>query len=291
MVHYTLIVMILILYSDCSCLVQVCSLVLNEIIKKILSRTKDLHILKFKMADNYDRFSASESDFSLGSDSEIEEETIWYHGQVQNASLTPYSFEPVRSQRQQSPNEEELLSDSDGDNDSDGDVDQEEPGEEGDGDQAPVPEEWKQDPSGFCSCNQCSADTLTFKKEAICCYTLQARSFYDNHGNRICCTKTDEFQECVETQSVLKNQLICLNQVRGDNLNLNAVPNKKYRWMAYTAFTWWIYQQKLGYKMRRVIPACVVARIRTIFPLEGDEELFVPYAEAQDSDDDAESLG
>jgi hypothetical protein len=55
--------------------------------------------------------------------------------------------------------------------------------------------------------------------------------------------------------------------------------------MAYTNFTWWIYQDKLGHKNRRVIPACVTHRIRESFPLEEYEEAFIPYEGASSEED------
>lgn len=237
------------------------------------------------MADQIEDFSDF-SDFSIGSDSEFEEETLWYMGQVSDSTLQPYQFQPRRSERQQS-GEENEPSDPESDPES-GDQEEPEPEEEEpveDHGTAPVPQEWIEDPSLFCSCGHCDCSTLDHKREAVCCMDpqLNLRPIYKDQ-QRVCVTTDDEFDQCVLTEAVLKNALISLKNVRGDKLDVRAIPNRRFRWMGYTCFTWWIYGDRLGHKVRKIVPACANYRIRMKFPLGLGETSFTGYESASDSD-------
>ena len=73
---------------------------------------------------------------------------------------------------------------------------------------------------------------------------------------------------CLEDTDVLWTALVsvhdreCAYLPRHDN-----VPNKSYRYAPYRQFTWWIHV-KLGRHIRRLIPSCVVNKIRERFPEE-----------------------
>jgi hypothetical protein len=54
------------------------------------------------------------------------------------------------------------------------------------------------------------------------------------------------------------------------------------RFAAYTQFTWWVYN-KLGKGHRRVVPACVTHRIRSLFPKKDDEQ-YEGYHSGNDED-------
>ncbi|XP_057294677.1 uncharacterized protein LOC130623215 [Hydractinia symbiolongicarpus] len=43
------------------------------------------------------------------------------------------------------------------------------------------------------------------------------------------------------------------------------VTNKTYRYANYRQFTWWVHN-RIGRAVRRVIPSCVVNKIRDVFP-------------------------
>jgi hypothetical protein len=58
--------------------------------------------------------------------------------------------------------------------------------------------------------------------------------------------------------------------------------SRTLRLAAYRQFTWWIHS-KLGRKVRRVIPACVVATIRAAFSEES--EMYVGYKDGDTADD------
>lgn len=50
---------------------------------------------------------------------------------------------------------------------------------------------------------------------------------------------------------------------------------RSLRWAAYRQFTWWIHGY-LGRRVRRVIPACAVSKIRKTFPAPDGQ--YEPYA-------------
>ena len=67
-------------------------------------------------------------------------------------------------------------------------------------------------------------------------------------------------------KSCLWTALVALHDRESRGLpNRDEVPNKSYRYAAYRQFCWFIHS-RLGKGVRRVIPACVVSKIREQFP-------------------------
>lgn len=84
-------------------------------------------------------------------------------------------------------------------------------------------------------------------------------------GNK-CISQADGFCTLCLNQTVLKNVLVGLHVTKGDNLEKDKeVTNRSFRYASYKQFTWWIYQS-LGKGNRRVIPSCVLNKIRKTFP-------------------------
>jgi len=79
---------------------------------------------------------------------------------------------------------------------------------------------------------------------------------------------------CLE-KVILENVLTSLHETRGDFVE-NRPSNKSYCFAAYKQFIWFVYK-RLGRGNRRVIPSCVVWKIRETFPEE--DGLYVPYTE------------
>ena len=50
------------------------------------------------------------------------------------------------------------------------------------------------------------------------------------------------------------------------------------RLQAYRQFTYWVHS-RLGKHVRRVIPACVVKKIRDDYPVDDDDEDYVGFKE------------
>lgn len=223
------------------------------------------------------RSFSSDSSF-LGSDSEVEEETIWYLGQARSKDLRAYQFEPSRAQIGEPVTDSEddsELSDSESESETAHVAGQPQPEEP----EVPMP-----DTSEFCECGHCQTTTLTNVNEAQCCFSkdLDLRPVWKDE-ERICITSDTEFTDCVLNAAVLRNQMVSLNNIRGDRLNIDAVSNTKYRWTAYTCFTYWVFQRKLGRKNRRIIPACAMSKIRAAYPEENGQ--YKPFEEAEDSDE------
>jgi len=103
----------------------------------------------------------------------------------------------------------------------------------------------------------------------------------------VCVTESQDFATLCLNPVVLKNVLVALNNVRGDNWNFSspdqATEFQALRYAAYRQFMWWIFGRS-GAKNRRVIPACVVHCIRQRFPkTDGDE--YEGYHSAQSDSD------
>ena len=79
---------------------------------------------------------------------------------------------------------------------------------------------------------------------------------------------------CLE-KVILDNVLTSLHETRGDFVE-SKPSNKSFRFAAYKQFIWFVYK-RLGRGNRRVIPSCVVWKIRETFPEE--DGFYVPYTE------------
>ena len=85
----------------------------------------------------------------------------------------------------------------------------------------------------------------------------------------------EDFRQLCLAKVVLQDVLTCLHETRGDFLQTTP-SNKSYCFDAYKQFNWFVYKI-LGKGNRRVIPSCVVQKIREIFPEE--DGLYIPYTE------------
>ena len=97
-------------------------------------------------------------------------------------------------------------------------------------------------------------------------------------GETPCITLSPSFPIVVLHQEVLETALTFVHDVRARGPLPNPIPNKTYRLAAYRQFTYWVHGH-LGKHVRRVVPACVITKIRDRFP-EPDGR-YVGFLEAE----------
>ena len=91
----------------------------------------------------------------------------------------------------------------------------------------------------------------------------------------MCITKNEDFSLLCLRKVVLENVLVSLHETRGDFLEF-PLSNKSFRFAAYKQFIWFVYK-RLGRGNRRVIPSCVIWKIRESFPEK--DGIYVPYTD------------
>ncbi|KAL5496979.1 hypothetical protein EMCRGX_G013360 [Ephydatia muelleri] len=124
-----------------------------------------------------------------------------------------------------------------------------------DGDEPPVLPAVRLGNTSWCLCGKCSA--LATEPECMCCKELpHTRHLFDEEGMS-CISEHPEFAAA------------CLQRF--------PIPNRSYRHAAYRQYILWSYNIRLGRRIRRVIPSCVVTAIRNEFP-EPDNN-YVGYKE------------
>ena len=75
-----------------------------------------------------------------------------------------------------------------------------------------------------------------------------------------------QFQTLCLEKLVLKNVLVGLHEAKGDPPEKeNEIKNRLSRFAIYKQFVWWIYQ-RLGRGNRRVLPSCILWKIREHYP-------------------------
>jgi len=168
--------------------------------------------------DRDQRNYTSDSSF-LSSDSEAEEEIIWYLGQANRKDLRGYQFEPTRIQMNQEPPKSSSESDDDEyDSDDSSEPESYHVPETEEAQLPPIPD------AEFCKCGLCKSDTLSYASEAVCCFSKNFKPIWENE-EQICITLHKDFEGCVLAPAVLRNTMVLMNQHRGDALNVDAVAN------------------------------------------------------------------
>lgn len=114
----------------------------------------------------------------------------------------------------------------------------------------------------WCSYLECKIEEREI--DSLCCKEVAALWEKFEGVNISCITEVDEFRTLCLNKFVLENVLVGLHNSRGDFLE-NNISNRSFRFASYKQFTLWIYKY-LGKGNRRVIPSCVLWRIRSKFP-------------------------
>lgn len=123
----------------------------------------------------------------------------------------------------------------------------------------------------WCTCSKCQEEKREI--DCLCCQEVAALNSKFDTDKIECVTELPEFATLCLTESVLKNVLVGLHVSRGDYLE-EQYTNRSLRYASYKQFIWWIFKN-LGKGNRRVIPSCVLWKIRNAFPeLNGQYTLY-----------------
>ena len=124
----------------------------------------------------------------------------------------------------------------------------------------------------WCLCNKCMP--MNAEVESLCC--RDTNDIPDNYFQGYnCVTESEDFQTVCLSEPVLKTAISAINHYKNESLELN---ERSFRFAAYKQYIFWIYNY-LGKGIRKVIPSCVVWKIRDKFKL--DDEVFVPFKESE----------
>lgn len=111
----------------------------------------------------------------------------------------------------------------------------------------------------WCKCERCHDEKR--KIDQVCCCQLSIE-----RERTDCLCNEEEFKHICLYKPYLEVILIGLSKTRGDYLE-KTTSNRSYRFAAYSTFTWWAHG-KLGRYNRKVIPSCIIWKIRELFPEE-----------------------
>ena len=106
-------------------------------------------------------------------------------------------------------------------------------------------------------CGNCPS--MATAKEAICCKEISEAT--DKMGSNVCITIHLSFNRVCLDREVLRTALVAMSDVRFDRY-MEPIQPRTSGLAAYRQFTWWIHS-RLRRSVRRIIPACAVAEIRS----------------------------
>ncbi|KAJ8310929.1 hypothetical protein KUTeg_011519 [Tegillarca granosa] len=118
--------------------------------------------------------------------------------------------------------------------------------------------------TNLCSCGQCS--TMSTPEKCCCCTSVAAVNEKVISASIKCITEHEGFIVNCLNNYVLESSYYEYIQENG-RLGENEFIHELYRYIAYRRFSRWIWHI-LGRKNRRILPACVVMKIREQFPSE-----------------------
>lgn len=135
----------------------------------------------------------------------------------------------------------------------------------------------------WCFCGNCSLMKTRF--ECYCCH--ESEIIKNMLGNNECITEHVSFESVIINIDTLKtaryHMLLNEKYSHARQTLLKEESNRVWRHVAYTQFVYWVNSwMPLGKKKRKVIPACVVNKIRDEFP-ESDHN-YVGFRSTEDND-------
>eukprot|EP00111_Clytia_hemisphaerica_P007238 TCONS_00021017-protein len=115
----------------------------------------------------------------------------------------------------------------------------------------------------WCECEGCQIETREI--DCLCCNEVAALNEKFDQGDFQCIIDSPQFPK------------MCLDETNRDLLE--EIPsNRSLRYAAYRKFSWWVFK-RLGKNNRRVIPSCVLSKIRSTFP--DPEGKYTKYKEGE----------
>eukprot|EP00117_Sycon_ciliatum_P004805 scpid85745/ scgid3655/ len=149
----------------------------------------------------------------------------------------------------------------------------------------------------WCKCGNCCP--MTTAKESFCCqeFAHVRGKLSDSGGPQAanghcpscscevemeahCIVDHPDFYAVCLTKAVLDTALVGFHDVAHQAIPYPP-PNRSYRYACYRQFTWFVCGL-LGRKVRRVVPACVVGKIREAFPeASGKYTVFLQAEESE----------
>ncbi|XP_063407908.1 P2X purinoceptor 7-like [Mytilus trossulus] len=118
--------------------------------------------------------------------------------------------------------------------------------------------------TNWCDCGNCNS--MTTADECVCCSDISAVSYLMQPDDLNCITEHEVFIANCLNRHVLQVSMYAYMEHIGP-FDDNEPINEKYRFMAYRRFVQWIWH-RLGRHNRKILPACVVKKIRDSFPSE-----------------------
>ncbi|XP_061192279.1 uncharacterized protein LOC133200509 [Saccostrea echinata] len=116
----------------------------------------------------------------------------------------------------------------------------------------------------WCVCQRCQV--METDEECLCCHEIAPILEKIEAKHLKCITEHDGFQGNCLNIDVLEVSMYEFIDMDGP-LDDNEPIHQLYRYLAYRRFTRWIWHI-LGRRRRKIIPACVVSKIRQTFPSE-----------------------
>ena len=213
-------------------------------------------------SDTESYFSDSEDyssgDGSSGNEADTEGEDYFYEKELDEMiemidEFHPYMYEPEKEVQNSSSDEDSI----DEDNDEYFDALNE--------------QETRVGKIDWCQCGNCRIEKREI--DCLCCQEVDALNSKFDEENVSCIAKSIEFEILCTRKFVLENVLIGFHEIKGDHLE-EIWSNRSLRYAAYKQFVWWVFKY-LGKGNRRVLPSCVLWKIRDMYPqADNDYVLF-----------------
>lgn len=123
--------------------------------------------------------------------------------------------------------------------------------------------------TSWCTCGMCKV--METELESLCCQEEVPSDYFEG---KQCITEKENLEIVCLHKEVLKTTLAALNYFQG---NVIEFTNQAFRYAGYRQYTWWVHN-RLGQGVRKVIPSCVIWKIRDKYP--DNDNIYVSFQEA-----------